>query len=501
MALIASPFRWQPNLSDILRSGSIGIFGSEGMNGTSSYNDSRLRYSSQIYYDITAPVFSKPPYVSVGWTRVDAGYTYTGYTSKDSLTLCWEASDPSDIVEVRWRIAGARVAPVNAADTTVRGGGRKISSNCVLIPLSGKVPQGRWYCYVWLIDGSGNSSHLTAKVIEPRITYDFTPPVAPTAPIRRNIEPNVWFGHANNRTLTLTVGLPKGSRDAALVRWKFKTPPTPISSSDGPPTALIRSNNASDTTATFSVPFNSTAWCGEGNLYYWLVDSAGNSLPRNNPFAAYKFDMCSPVITRWLASEALGTKHTMFVDTIKITDHNPVNWSSMLYRFGGARANQPPRQLEPISTQKVGDQFIQKFVARIPADGVTTRGIEYTILADDSLKNRGAGPISAFGNQCENEQNNYWVPVRVKTVGDGEFRIDKDGNPVAQPYGRDAVNYALFSVPFELDKPTPKDVLVDDLGPYDKKKWRFFEYHSNTWVEYNPRRQRFRRSLLAAPSS
>ncbi|MGH7457256.1 MAG: hypothetical protein ACRENG_38255, partial [bacterium] len=130
-----------------------------------------------------------------------------------------------------------------------------------------------------------------------------------------------------------------------------------------------------------------------------------------------------------------------------------------------------------------------RFVVEIPTGGITTRGIEYTIFAKDSLRNLGAGPATeGLGIYCEDNSEQKWTPVRVRTTADGEFRIDKDGNPVPQPNGRDATNYTLFSVPFELDKRTPKDVLEDDLGAYDNKMWRFFEYRpelgTTAWVEY-----------------
>ncbi|MDZ7293008.1 MAG: choice-of-anchor D domain-containing protein [candidate division KSB1 bacterium] len=459
----------------------------EGKNGVSGYL--QQRYSSRLYYDTTPPAFTSQLVVSSGWTG-----GFPGYTNADYLTICGEASDPSGIVEVRWKLSSTRAKPDNASDTTKFGGTYlvgKTGSNCITVPLKSKqLVEGRWYCYVWLIDGSGNSNHPTA--VEIPFKYDLTAPIAPRAPVSRNIPANNWFGRVNKRTLILTLNLPAGARDAASVRWKFKTPPQSTTSRDGSAilTRVIRD------TVRFSVPFNADSLCGEGYLYYWLVDSAGNSNQNNNSSAGYKFDMCPPVIAHFLSGEAIATKHSVFKDTITITDHNPVNWDSVLYRFGGARANEPARQLEKIGgVQKVGDRLVQKYVMQIPADGVTTRGIEYKIFAKDTLGNRSSGPAAPSpGSLCgidyeEDTQDSNWVAVRVRTTGEGEFRTDKDGNPVAQPYGRDAVNYALFSVPFELEKNTPKDVLEDDLGQYDIKKWRFFEYRpdsaTNPWVEYN----------------
>jgi hypothetical protein len=451
----------------------------EGRNGVSGY---RTANYSVLTYDTSAPVFSRAPYVTAGWTG-----GFASYTNADNITVCWEASDASGISAVRWKFSKTRGAPGNANDTTAFGGSfSRFGASCVTIPLKGKIGEGRWYCYLWLVDGSGNSSWASANGTETLINYDLTAPVAPAAPAARNIPYTTWFN--NNRSpLVLTLNLFNGIRDAAWARWKFKARPTSGTGRDdeGP---LLRVNSNS---ANFSIIFNSPSWCGDDTLYYWLADSAGNSTPANYAWTGYRFDMCPPVITRALSGEALGTKHTAFVDTLKITDHNPVNWDSVLYRFGGARANQPPRRLEKFGAAvKAGGLLTQKFITRIPADGVTTRGIEYTIFAKDTLRNLGAGPMTeGLGIYCADDSELRWTPVRVRTTGDGEFRIDKDGNPAPQPNGRDAANYTLFSVPFELDKRTPKDVLEDDLGAYDKKMWRFFEYRpelgANAWVEYN----------------
>jgi len=451
----------------------------EGRNGASGYRTPNV---SVLNYDTVVPAFSRLPYVTVGWTG-----GFAGYTNADNIVVCWDATDASGIAAVRWKFSRTRSVPANANDTTAFGGTfNQFGVNCVTIPLKGKLIEGRWYCYLWLVDGSGNSSYLAANTTETLINYDLTAPVAPAAPSARNIPLGSWFT-TRRSPLVLSLNLTTGIRDAARVRWKFKTPPTSttVRDDEGP---LFRVNS---NLGNFSVIFNSANLCGDDSLYYWLADSAGNSNALNYALTGYKFDMCPPVIARALSGEAQGTKHTVFVDTLKITDHNPVNWDSVLYRFGGARANQPPRRLEKFGNPlQAGDLFTQKFIMRIPADGVTTRGIEFTAFARDTLRNLGMGPMhEGLGIYCSDDSELRWTPVRVRALGDGEFRIDKDGNAVPQPNGRDATNYTLFSVPFELDKRTPKDVLEDDLGAYDRKMWRFFEYRpelgATAWVEYN----------------
>jgi len=449
----------------------------EGVNGISSYNDPTLRYFSELYYDIVAPTFTTLPRVTAGWTG-----GFPDYTNADNLTYCWETDDPSGASEVRWKISRTPVKPQSADDTTNLGGSfRQSNVTCATIPLKLRsLAEGRWYIYLWLIDGSGNSSF--ANAYETFFIYDVTAPLAPSALVSRSIPRRDWFTISRN-PLRLNFNFSDGTRDAVRVLWKFKTMPNAATVRDSV-IALSRLGNA----ASFPVFFNSPALCGEDSLYYWLADSAGNAKPENFAVTGYKFDMCPPAITRVRSGEAIANKRAVFKDTVRVFDHTKVIWDSVMYRFGGARANEPPRRLKSVTGAK------DLFVVEIPADGVTMRGVEYKIFARDSLKNpTGIGPISeGSGYVCDDDDDveNYdWQVVRVRTSVDGEFRIDKDGNPVAQPSGRDQANYALYSVPFDLDKKTPKEVLEDDLGAYDRSKWRLFEYRPemapNGWVEYN----------------
>jgi len=437
----------------------------ENRNGVSGYRNANY---SQIYYDATAPIFTSLPRVTTAWSGGFAGYTNT-----NSLTLCWETNDPSGITDVRWKFSKTRLAPTSAADTTST---QKISSNCVTIPLQGRLTDGRWYCYLWLTDGSGNSGFQNAY--ETVFTYDRTAPLTPNAPLTRNILRSAWFNTRRN-PLALNFALSNGNRDAARVRWKFKTRPLATTTPDGESLLSRTGNNAG-----FSLIFNSANLCGEDSLYYWLADSAGNAIATNSAVTGYKFDMCPPVITRLRASEPLANKRTAFSDTVRIFDHLKVVWDSVTYRFGGARANEPPRRLQRVVNNK------NLFIVDIPADGVTLRGVEYKVFAKDSLNNpNGVGPGTYIESSRCSDDEAFWQAVRVRTGADGEFRIDKDGNAVPQPFGSDQSNYALFSVPFELDKNTPKEVLEDDLGAYDRTKWRFYEYRPemspNGLIEYN----------------
>jgi len=55
----------------------------------------------------------------------------------------------------------------------------------------------------------------------------------------------------------------------------------------------------------------------------------------------------------------------------------------------------------------------------------------------------------------------------------------------AQPSGTEQTAYRLISVPLDLDDKSPKAVLEDELGPYNIKKWRFYEFLADqTYAEF-----------------
>ncbi len=95
------------------------------------------------------------------------------------------------------------------------------------------------------------------------------------------------------------------------------------------------------------------------------------------------------------------------------------------------------------------------FAIMIPVDSVTSRGVEYFITATDPFGLTTKEPRSGFFSVQVN------VPVGVPKAS-------------AQPSGSEQNAYRLISMPLDLGKKTAKEVLEDNLGTYDKKKWRFF---------------------------
>ncbi len=105
------------------------------------------------------------------------------------------------------------------------------------------------------------------------------------------------------------------------------------------------------------------------------------------------------------------------------------------------------------------------FETEIPANQVTSRGVEYFIIATDRDGNTARQPPLGF------------FSVRVRVAGEGITKVDAQGNSLPQPNGTAQTAYRLFSVPIDLDDKTPSTVLVDDLGEYNTRRWRFFEFN------------------------
>lgn len=97
----------------------------------------------------------------------------------------------------------------------------------------------------------------------------------------------------------------------------------------------------------------------------------------------------------------------------------------------------------------------------IPASFVTEQGVEYEITATNSAS------IDSYQN---------WTQVLVEHTGNG----------LTIPYnsfGSDVSNYRIISIPLNLEKKSIKDVLADNLGDYDKTKWRVFRYQNGKNTE------------------
>lgn len=452
----------------------------EGTNGISGFSSA---YYMPLYYYSGAPAL-------VNW-NVSGGYWPGGfpyYTNANYIPICWTVQDGRNVAEVRWKLVRGLNPPANAADTT-NGGRFRLAPNdttqtlaCAnlrlnkLFQLSGF--QGNWYAYFWVVDKAGISGH--ANAVPFRFKLDTTAAVAPGAPSSRTIPVLTWFGA--NQNWGLTLALPLNARDAARVRWKFNTAPTSTSTPDGE--ALL---TRSGSNASFNVFFNSSVPCGDDTLYYWVADSAGNADPTNYSQTRYRFDMCPPTLTRVKSlSNNVAPIGQAFTDRLLVQDaHSGVDTVWVNYRLGGASTEAPP-----LPAFRVGNTDTFQFT--IPIAGVTRRGIEFRATARDRVAPAYNGPNVSNGPTngptCYDDEgggdasmssptdDTYWYPIRTRTLGDGDYRVDANGNPVPLVAGDTTTSYQLFSIPYVLDNGNAVNTLRDDLGAYDATQWRLFDY-------------------------
>jgi hypothetical protein len=410
---------------------------------------------------------------------------YPFWINTGQICIYWtNPVDPSGIAEVRWKFGAP---PTGPNDTTNTQKGVNISSFCYQIPLI--YQNGGYYTvYYWLVDGLGNSGwQFNYRSFS--YTYDAS---APAAPLNASISNSNW---TNASSLNIFWTNPTATAgDFYEVRWKLQSRPTSNTDITGSKLIAPPFTGQQSFTAYFDSRF-----CGNDTLFFWLADSAGNADFQNPAFVQYKYDSCRPFISRLWDQEVIAAKQTAFQDTILITDDSYVDSAWVAYRFGGAEAVVTGFAY-PLP-RVAGSP--NKFLLNIPKDAVTTRGLEYIIIARDSLGNRYAhGP----GDDCYyDDDDDYgdgyyydgyvpfandedaWHAVQVR--GDatvGEYRIDTNNNPVTLPAGTDQLSYNLVSIPFILDDGRARTVLVDDLGPADSTEWRFFEYVTadQQWAEY-----------------
>ncbi|MCH8962325.1 MAG: T9SS type A sorting domain-containing protein, partial [Bacteroidetes bacterium] len=127
----------------------------------------------------------------------------------------------------------------------------------------------------------------------------------------------------------------------------------------------------------------------------------------------------------------------------QITDPNGITRATLSFRAAGTPS---------FSTTLMNPVADGAFSATIPPL-LSPQGIEYFVTATNALGVSTRAPASGIRS----------VPVYVP-----------DGLETPLPSGQAASAYRLISIPLDLDEKSARSVFEDDLGPYDKKTWRFF---------------------------
>lgn len=148
---------------------------------------------------------------------------------------------------------------------------------------------------------------------------------------------------------------------------------------------------------------------------------------------------------------ALHPKETSLTVAASIADDAGLETVQLQYRGGG----------EPVFIVINMDSTSgSNYQASIQANAVASRGVEYFIVAKDVDGAESRLPPTGI----------FSIPVQTS----GEIK------PTAQPGDSVATSYRLISVPLELDNTSAAALLEDDLGAYDKTKWRLYGLAANT---------------------
>ena len=163
-------------------------------------------------------------------------------------------------------------------------------------------------------------------------------------------------------------------------------------------------------------------------------------------------DMVAPVIVHSERKEI--PRGTSLSVEAMITDNYRIKSAVLHYRRGG-EAGYTVANMIPSGNRYSGT---------IPSSAVTERGLEYYIAARDSADNESTMPADLAGS--------------------GPFVVQVRSENLLFPQATAAGLYRMFSVPVYMDDITVASQLVDDLGPYDKTKWRLYRCINDQYVEY-----------------
>jgi hypothetical protein len=171
---------------------------------------------------------------------------------------------------------------------------------------------------------------------------------------------------------------------------------------------------------------------------------SGNSAPSNEASATPAADVTPPTLGAAAYADPVNLNNATPV-TISVTDLSNLKSVTLFYRIAGAAS---------FSSQAMSLQNGSIYSQTIPAAVATTRGAEFYVTAQDQYNNTAQSRV---------------YPLRV-------YCPNGVANPAAQPSGKEAGAYRLFSIPLDLDNKTPAAFLNanSSLGDYDNTKLRWF---------------------------
>ncbi len=357
------------------------------------------------------------------------------WQSSPEFEVAWqEPVDPSGIARLYYKL---NIPPQTNDDTTAT----QVAAGPLSVTADKKEGQ---MLYVWLQDSRGNVDFRQWESI--LLRYDPDPPEIDSLKWVNPLWSDNWFNQKESNELQLQVFYQESHLDSVIhgltVGSSVERPVTP--------------EEASSASVICKVP---VASLDDGNylLDVVLVDSAAN---RSAPIRTlFYLDSRPPEITNQTAITTVEQGTDIQVRAL-VDDENPLQYIRLLYRQGGSR------QGTTVDMQELEDQV---YTAFIPGMASAERGVEYLIFASDGVNQTRSPSV--------NSAQAHGVRVTLP-----------QGLSYPQPlvFGQDHSAYRMISIPAKLQQSQPSDIFEDDLGAYDNKKWRLFEWRvtDNQFAEY-----------------
>ncbi|MCI0692378.1 FG-GAP-like repeat-containing protein [candidate division KSB1 bacterium] len=330
------------------------------------------------------------------------------------ITLTWTANSEADFL--RYRIYGGTSPNPAALVDSVQG---SANTSKTLTGLS----NGTTYFYrLTAVDLALNASGFSNEVSATPSATDLPPAPPQNLAATAGVAQVTLTWNANTETDFLRYRIYGGTA---------ANPTTKIDSVEG----------AANTSKTIANLTPGTTY------YFWLtaVDRAMHASGFSNiATAAPVADKTAPVLGSAAYARTANLNSEVQV-AISASDISGLKNISVHYRAGGAASfSSKPMLLQSGST----------YSQTIPAAAVTNRGVEFYVRAEDTYSN-----VAQTGLH----------PIRV-------YCPNGIANPAGQPSGKEASLYRLFSIPLELDNPSPATFLSANpsLGAYDEAKYRWY---------------------------
>lgn len=203
----------------------------------------------------------------------------------------------------------------------------------------------------------------------------------------------------------------------------------------------------------------------QGNLYGFEAaahDNVGNvevfkEVPETTTLVDTTFDVRPPTIAH--TPPSFVEEGNPVTIQAQIRDNKQVAEVLLFYKPGGQREFTS----KPMSSAGNG-----VYAATLGISEISNTGINYYIRAFDGV-NFSYDPAQDWEEKPHN--------IAVRIIGENNQGLAK-ASP--QPAGNLQTAFRMISVPLNAERPGASDILEDDLGTYDPKKWRLFQFNPTT---------------------